>query len=99
MPTTLTIRPSRAKGKRLAAVFVTDGKRKTVNFGAEGGSTFLEHKDPKIKADWIARHKVREDWTVPDNAGSLSRHLLWGPSTKLSENVKAFAKKFNLQVK
>ncbi len=97
--TTVQIRPSRAKGKRLAAVFVTDGKRKTVNFGAEGGSTFLEHKDPKIKAAWIARHKVREDWTVPDNAGSLSRHLLWGSSSNLSENLKAFAKKFNLQLK
>ena len=63
--------------KRLKANF---GK-KTVHFGAKGGSTFVDHKNPKTKANWEARHKVRENWRDYDSAGALSKHVLWNKTT------------------
>ena len=63
--------------KRLKAIF---GK-KTVHFGARGGSTFVDHKNPKTKANWEARHKVRENWRDYDSAGALSKHVLWNKTT------------------
>ena len=63
--------------KRLKATF---GK-KTVHFGAKGGSTFVDHKNPKTKANWEARHKVRENWRDYDSAGALSKHVLWNKTT------------------
>jgi hypothetical protein len=87
-----------AKGKRLKAVFRNkEGRKKTVQFGSATGSSFLDHKDEKVKDAWIARHRVREDWTVPDNAGSLSKHILW-ETTSLAKNKRLFAKKFSLKM-
>ena len=63
--------------KRLKADF----GNKTVHFGAKGGSTFVDHKDPKTKANWEARHKVRENWKDYDSAGALSKHVLWNRPT------------------
>ena len=63
--------------KRLKADF----GNKTVHFGAKGGSTFVDHKDPKTKANWEARHKVRENWKDYDSAGALSKHVLWNKPT------------------
>ena len=69
---------------------------KTIHFGSgklTGKGTFLEHKDDKIKQNWIKRHKVREDHNNPKTAGALSRHLLWGEKT-LDKSIKAFEDKF-----
>lgn len=47
---------SNTKGKRFYVIY----KGKRINFGAEGASTFLEHKDPVKKKAWYARHsKIR----------------------------------------
>ena len=43
---------SAVKGKRFFVIY--DGKR--INFGSEGGYTFLDHKDPVIRRAWYARH-------------------------------------------
>ena len=59
--------------KRLQARFAN----KTVHFGAKGGSTYIDHKNPKTKSNWEARHKVRENWNDYDSAGALSKHVLW----------------------
>ena len=68
--------------KRLKAEF----PKKTVHFGAKGGSTFVDHKDPKMKTNWEKRHKVREKWTDYDSAGALSKHVLWN-KTSMRESV------------
>ena len=60
---------------------------KTVHFGAKGASTFLEHGDPKIKAAWVARHRVRENWGDYTSAGALSKHVLWNKAT-LAESIR-----------
>ena len=86
-----------AKGKRLRAVFRSGTKTRTINFGSAGGSTYIDHRDDKIRAAWKARHKVREDWSVPDNAGSLSRWVLWERPT-LPEAKRRFAARFGLKL-
>ena len=59
-------------------------------------SDFTIHKDSKRKKNYIARHKVNENWKVPDTPGSLSRWILWNkPSFK--ESVKDYKKKFKLK--
>jgi len=73
----VVISKSSKADKRMKADF---GK-KTVHFGARGGSTFIDHKDQKIKANWEARHKVREKWNDYDSAGALSKHILWNKPT------------------
>ena len=69
--------------KRLKAEFAG----KTVHFGAKGGSTFIDHKSPKMKTNWEKRHKVRENWKDYDTAGALSKHVLWN-KTNLRESVR-----------
>ena len=64
---------SKRPDKRLMASFGD----KTIHFGAKGGRTFIDHKDLRTKANWEARHKVRENWKDYDTAGALSKHLLW----------------------
>jgi hypothetical protein len=39
---------------------------------------------------------MNEDWDNV-NAGSLSAYLLWGRSTDLDKNLKAYLNKFNIE--
>ena len=83
--------------KRLKADF----GNKSVHFGAKGGSTFVDHKDPKTKSNWEARHKVRENWKDYDSAGALSKHVLWNkPTLKASiDDLNARQKQYNFILK
>jgi len=85
------------RDKKFKAVFYLDGnKKKTLHFGAKGMSDFTIHKDPKRKANYIARHKVRENWKVPDTPGSLSRWILWNKPS-YNESVKDYKRRFKLK--
>ena len=85
------------KEKKLRATFIKpDGTEKTVDFGAKGYSDFTINKDLERREQYWKRHKVNEDWSKPDTAGSLSRHILWGETTSLKKNIQQFKKKFNL---
>lgn len=89
-------------GKKLKIVFergnpsVVGGRNPlTIHFGSKGSSTYLDSKDKTKRANYIARHRIREDWTKV-NAGSLSRFLLWGDSTDLQTNLNSYLKRFNI---
>ena len=71
------ITKSKKPDKRLKADF----GNKVVHFGAKGGSTYVDHKNIKTKANWEARHKVREKRRDYDSAGALSKHVLWNKPT------------------
>ena len=43
---------SKVKNKRFYVVY--SGKK--INFGLKNGSTFIDHKDPKKRKAWRARH-------------------------------------------
>lgn len=85
------------RDKKFKAVLTDDkGKTKTLHFGAKGMSDFTKHKDPKRKERYLARHKVRENWSVPDTSGSLSRWILWNKET-YDASVKDYKKRFKLK--
>lgn len=89
----MIIKESNKKDKRFMVIF-NNGKK--IHFGLRGGLTYIDHKDKKKRENYIARHKVREDFDNPYTAGSLSRWLLWGDFTDLEKNHKAFMKKYNV---
>jgi hypothetical protein len=104
--TKVVIKKSTKPEKKLMATFssdkpkVADGKSKktkTIHFGQAGAPDYTKTKDKEQRSRYISRHRRRENWTVPDNAGSLAKHLLWGESTSLNTNIKSFKKKFNLK--
>jgi len=93
----VTISDSTNPKKRLMAIFTdADGKKvKTTHFGLKGGSTFIDHKDETKKNNYLARHKVRENWNDYMSAGSLARYILWNKPT-LTASIADYKKRFNL---
>lgn len=89
----MKIEPSTRKGKRF---MVTFSNGKTVHFGSAVGATYIDHGDKAKRTAYLLRHKKNEDWNDPYSAGSLSRWLLWGDSTDLETNHKAFMKRFKV---
>ena len=51
----------------------------------------------KKREQYLARHKVRESWTIADqlSAGYWSRWILWGPYSNVAKNL-AYIKRNNL---
>lgn len=83
--------------KAFVATFIKDnGKEKIQRFGT--GSNFVLNKSKTLddRKNYIARHRVNENFNDPVTAGSLSRHLLWGDSRNLQQNINSFKKKFRL---
>jgi hypothetical protein len=93
----ISVTKSNNKQKKYLATFdLGDNKTKKVHFGQKDSSTYLNHRDDKKRDAYLARHKVNENWSDPLTAGSLSKHLLWGNSTSLEQNIKSFKKRFHL---
>ena len=75
--TDLGLSPSRYK--RLYVIY----QNKIIHFGAKDGNTFIDHRDPKKRSAWIARHsKVKnKDGVYVINLRTSpsywSRHILW----------------------
>ena len=86
---------SNRDGKKLKIVFIINGKKKMYHFGSDGSQTFSEGASETTKKAYIARHKVREDWSKI-NSGSLSRFILWGKHQDINKNLKSFLKRFNI---
>ena len=89
----ISLKPSTRPNKRFMITF--SEPKQTIHFGAKDGSTYLDHKDKTKRKNYLARHKVREDWTKV-NAGSLSALLLWGDSSNISSNLDAYLRKFDI---
>ena len=94
--TKVIIKPSSNKNKKYMAILSSkEGKTKTIHFGSAGMSDFTKNKDEARKKRYLDRHRKRENWTVPDTAGSLSRWILWNKKT-LRESISDYKKRFNL---
>jgi hypothetical protein len=91
----VSVEPSRRKDKKLVATFNVDDTIKKIHFGLKGSSTFAEGADEQTRNAYIARHTIREDWTTPLNAGSLSFHILWNAKS-IDKGIRNFKKIFNL---
>ena len=93
----LSITPSEKPEKKLKAVFETEtGRTKTIHFGAKGMDDYTITKNKEQRARYLQRHRANEQWSKPDTAGSLSKHILWGETTSRQQNISSFKKKFNL---
>jgi len=87
--------------KRYTAVFYDNDKKvKTVHFGYKDkdgyGNTYIDHKDDKKKAAYIARHRVNENFDAYMSPGSLARYILWEHKT-LTQAISAYKRRFNLE--
>jgi hypothetical protein len=107
MPKLLRVVPSATREKKYDAVFrlaeggAADAREKVVSFGGrrENGvpyDDYLNSGNRMKREAYIARHRVNEDWTDPMSAGTLSRYLLWGDSRKMSENLRAYRRRFGV---
>jgi len=94
--TKVVIKKSTKPEKKYMAILSSkDGKKKTIHFGSAGMSDFTKHRDEARKKRYLDRHRARENWDVPDTAGSLSRWILWNKKT-LRESIADYKKRFNL---
>ena len=89
---------TRISGKKeFKAVFRKEnGKTKTTQFGTGSNFVLNNKKTLDDRKNYIARHRVNEDFNDPTSAGSLSRHLLWGDSRNLQQNINSFKRKFKI---
>jgi len=102
----LSVKPSTAKDKRYTATFCKCEKKdqckgsnhKTVHFGQDTATTYVDGAPEAKKKSYLARHSKSpgENWNDATSAGSLARNLLWGASRSLRENIKSFKNKFKL---
>ena len=80
--------------KKWKAVFTKpDGKTKTIHFGASGYQDYTQHHNKDRRTLYRQRHEkdLKGD---PMRAGYLSYYILWGDSTSLHTNIRAFKNKF-----
>ena len=83
--------------KKFQAVFKLDsGKEKKTSFGAKGYTDYTLSGDKKKRDAYRKRHAKDLKTNDPTRAGYLSYYLLWGDSTNLNTNLKAYKKRFNL---
>ena len=97
-PKKVVIKKDTTTNKKMVAEFFNkEGKKiKTTRFGADGMSDFTKHKDPARKQRYLDRHRKRENWSDPMNAGALSKEILWNKPT-LKASISSYKKKFNLK--
>ena len=90
----IRIEKSTRKDKKMMAI-IGDHALHVVHFGAVGYGDFTTHKDPARKAQYLARHRTNEDWTLRGlrTAGFWARHILWSEPT-LRASVSALNQKF-----
>ena len=80
--------------KKYKAIFTKpDGKTKTIHFGASGYDDYTTHNDKDRRDRYRKRHEkdLKGD---PMRAGYLSYYILWGDSTNIKTNIRAFKKQF-----
>ncbi len=92
---TYLLKKSNRKGKRFV-IIMEDMKH---HFGSDVGKTYIDHGDLKKKEAWIARHKNDKGYNNKHSGIYYSRHLLWGKSKSLKENIKLLEKKLNVKIK
>ena len=93
MPILIHFGKSSRKGKKNVMIFRKPTR--TIHFGSDLSTTYTEGASVLKKKNYIARHRVMEDWNSI-NAGSASRFILWGNSNNLETNLKDYIKRFKI---
>ena len=89
----VSLKESPRDGKRFVIKFINP--KRTIHFGSDVGSTYIDHGDKIKRKNYLKRHEVREDWSKV-NAGSLSAYILWGSTKDIKKNVISYLKKYSI---
>jgi len=85
-------------GKHKYTAIFSDPKQ-TIHFGDINYQDYTQHKNLLRAKNYVNRHRKNEDWfSSPRSKGALSFWLLWS-SPNFSNNLKAFSRRFNLDIK
>lgn len=84
---------SNRKGKKY--MLILENPRKTIHFGSDISQTYISDASDEKKKNYIARHKVRENWNEI-NPGSASRYILWGNSRNIKSNLRDYLTRFKI---
>ena len=90
---------SDSPGKKYMVVVERDGRKKTIHFGdasMKDYTLFSAEERAARKRAYISRHAGREDWSDPMTAGFWSRHILWGDTPSVAENLKITKRRYGL---
>jgi hypothetical protein len=79
-------------GKYKWIAYFSDGSK--TRFGAHGFEDYTQHKDSERRRLYRLRHAKDLKTNDPKRAGYLSYYILWGDSTNINENIKAYNKRF-----
>ena len=88
-----SIKVSPLKTKKYRATF-SDGSH--TDFGFFGAQDYTQHHDKERRARYLLRHKKDLQTHDPKRAGYLSYYILWGSSTDINANIRAYRNMFNL---
>lgn len=91
------INNSNRKDKKYAAIIVSDGKSKTIHFGAAGYEDYTTHKDDDRKDKYTKRHAGKENWDDPTKAGFWAKNLLWNKPT-LEESAEEAGTRYGIKI-
>ena len=89
----ITITPSPNPKKK----FRVNVYGKNIDFGQKGSTDYTITGNIKKKNAYLARHKVREDWTNPYTAGFWSRWILWNEPSFMG-SINDLAKRMNTNI-
>ena len=90
------VHSSDGKHKYTATFKKDNGRTKTTHFGAAGMDDYTLKHDKEQRERYRSRHKKDLLTKDPTRAGFLSYYILWGDSTSVQENIRAFKQKFVL---
>lgn len=80
-------------GKHKWIAYFEDGRK--TRFGAVGYEDYTQHKDKERRERYRSRHEKDLKTGDPYRAGFLSYYILWGDSTSIRANVKAYNRRFS----
>lgn len=87
----IKLEPANDGKKKFIATF-DDGKK--TKFGAFGMNDYTITGDKDARERFRKRHAKDLETNDPQRPGYLSMFILWGDSTSLEQNVRAFNKRF-----
>jgi len=88
--------PTSTKKFKVVLKNLSTNRTKTIQFGANGYENYTsDHLDEQRRKNYIARHKIREDWGIRGitTAGFWSYHYLWKYKT-FKEALKKIKEEF-----
>ena len=92
----LGIQASKDATKKWTAEFSNGTRTRHVSFGAKGYADYTITHDKEQRDHYRQRHAKDLKTGDPTKAGFLAYYILWGNSTDMQENIRAYKHRFGL---